>query len=179
MPNLARGYMDVSGTKESVTAFVMRIYMDGRPSSADMEQHFACTVSSDKYQKILYEIDDLFHGLQKHEERQFRIYVEFAWSAHVCLISGYPEDAPGKCITLPDACRLDQVDVSIHTEEPLMGFREKTHCDRNGELHEEVEDLSDTAICKQCGAAIEFDPFDTMEDLRCSHCGCTDFIIQE
>lgn len=78
--------------------------------------------------------------------------VDFDWSAHSCLIDGYPNGK--ECITLVEACKRHRLDVVIKTVEPGCGIEEHITCDKNGNLKEECEEMP-TYICT-CGNERDF-----------------------
>lgn len=174
MPNWAYGHTDITGTKAAILSFVNRYIFPDEPTTIDGVKYFARSFLHVDREEIKAEIEEAFRGVPQDEEREFRIYPDYAWSASNCVESGYPEHWPDTCITLQDACLEDQVDVSIHTKEEGMWFEEYIWCFRTGEFGSESSDLK-TAVCKDCGNTQAIASFEELDDLVCCECSGSNF----
>ena len=174
MPNWAYGHTDITGTKDAILSFVNRFIFPDEPKTVDGVKYFARSFLNVDREEIKTEIEDAFKGVPEDEEREFRIYPDYAWSASTCVESGYPDLWPDNCITLQTACTEDQVYVSIHTKEDGMRFEEYLWCFRTGESGSECNDLQ-TAVCKDCGNTQAIASFEDLDDLVCYECGESNF----
>ena len=174
MPNWAYGHTDITGTKAAILSFVNRYIFPDEPTTIDGVKYFARSFLHVDREEIKAEIEEAFRGVPQDEEREFRIYPDYAWSASNCVESGYPEHWPDTCITLQDACLEDQVDVSIHTKEEGMWFEEYIWCFRTGEFGSESSDLK-TTVCKDCGNTQAIASFEELDDLVCCECSGSNF----
>lgn len=179
MPNWAYGPTDVTGTKKAIRAFLNRFIYPSKPETVDGVKYFARSFLSSEREEIEAELEYQFQGVPESEERELRLYPDFAWSAHTCLISGYPEHYPDTCVTLQEACERDQVDVRIRTTEPGMCFEEDIACDRHRELTSESKELARIARCKHCSTEQTLASFESADDLECWECGGTEFEVWE
>lgn len=104
MPNWAYGHTDITGTKAAILSFVNRYIFPDEPTTIDGVKYIARSFLHVDREEIKAEIEEAFRGVPQDEEREFRIYPDYAWSASTCVESGYPEHWPDTCITLQDAC---------------------------------------------------------------------------
>lgn len=174
MPNWAWGCVKVTGKKSAVLAFSKRLIMDDDPTTIDGTKYFARTFTNDTRDYIEGKIQEDFEGKKEDDEATCEIPVDFAWSAYSCIVEGYPQDSQDQCITLPESCVDDCVDVQITTKEPGMYFEEIITCDRDGDLESDCKDLIPMR-CKHCGNVESRASFEEPEDLCCSECGESDF----
>ena len=121
-------------------------------------------------QSVLADVESAFVGLPAEVEGTFELFIDFAWSAHSCLIEGYPQEFPDNCITLADACIAGQVSVEIQTEEPGMCFEEHIICDKLGLLTDEEKELQ-SYTCPSCGLTTGLASFNDPDDYECPECG--------
>ena len=128
--------------------------------------------------RIQEELDSIFLDAREDEERAYRIYPEFAWSAAYCLSGPYTTEYPEKCVGLTSACAEDQVDVIIRTKATSGWFQELIQCNRMGAIICQAETLHN-ARCKNCGEIESMADFETLADLECSECGGTEFELSE
>ena len=177
MPNWARGLVEVTGTKEAVTSFIHRFYFDDGPCDLGEGKMFAGAAALSSYEDTIHQIARLFSSTEEPPERQFQLNAEFAWSAYTALVAINPDELLGHCITLPDACSQDGVEISIVTTDPAMCFREQISCTRTGVIQKVEQDLSDTVICKRCGISFKSHPFSDLDGLACSECGSTELLV--
>ena len=73
-----------------------------------------------------------------------RLYIQFdaAWSLHLCMIDGYPQESEGKCPTLEEICReLQVVRLTAYSREPGMEFEELLDYTYDGGLTSDSRDL--------------------------------------
>ena len=178
MPNWAYGHTDVTGTKAAILSFVNRYIFPDEPQTVDGVKYFARSFIAADREELKAEIELAFKGVPDSEEREFRIYPDYAWSATTCVESGYPEQWPDTCTTLQHACIDDQVDVVIHTKEDGMWFEEYIRCDRTGDYEAETYNLK-RARCRDCGNDQSIASFEELGDLECCECGGTDFEMEE
>lgn len=170
MPNWAYGPTDVTGTQKAIASFLNRFIYPDEPETINGAKYFARSFLHEDRADIRAELDALFQGVPEAEEREMRIYPDFAWSASSCIVSGYPENFPDTCITLPNACVEDQVDVVICTKEDGMWFEEEVICDRSGILTYDCKSLN-TVRCRKCGNTQSIASFEDPGDLECFECG--------
>jgi len=174
MPNWACGLVLVTGTKPNVINFISRFIHsdDSGKSAASSPKFFARSFTNTTRQAILEDIKTLFAGQPADAKDEFSLPVDFAWSAHSCLIQGYPQDFPTECITLMDACKEDQVSVEISTEESGMYFEEYITCDNHGQMTSESKELL-TYKCPHCGNTMGLASFIDTDEYGCYECGET------
>jgi hypothetical protein len=145
MPNWAVGLVKVSGKPEGVKNFCRTFVFAEDIDKDDIKigrKYFARSfigIAWEDFQKI--------HDLGRATEIEF--FVDFAWSAWTCLISGYPQKNKRNCLTLKCACKKHNVKVVITTEEGGWGFEEKIIADK----FEVVYDCKDMPQykCLECG----------------------------
>ena len=175
MPNWAIGNVAVTGKRESVLAFAKRfVATDG---AVEGVRYFARSFIEESRDSVLEDIREQFESASESVQT-VKIGVSFAWSAYSCIISGYPQEAPDKLITLQDACKEDGVSVHITTSEYGMCFCEDITCDETGELHVTCEDMT-TYRCKACGAIQSLSQWDLPEEEECGECGNIGFELVE
>ena len=85
MSDWASGIVDVTGTKASIEAFLNRFLYDAEPSTVPGVRYFARSVLYESRDKIQEDLDCVFLDVPEGEEREYRVYPEFAWSAAYCL----------------------------------------------------------------------------------------------
>lgn len=161
MSNYCCGDIEVSGQPEDIEAFCKLFLFTG---DKDKDEYFARsgmqTSWSNFYETHLASRPSVINS-----------WVEFAWSAEVCLISGYPNGVDQ--ITLVEACKKYRVDVIIDTQESGEGFEEHITCDKEGNLVYEVKDMH-TYKCK-CGNEQHIaSNFDTVDE-ECNECEGSDW----
>lgn len=178
MPNWAWGTFRVKGKKEAMLAFSRHLIMEDAPRTIEGVRYFARTFTGDTRRSIEGQIRDMFAGKGPQAEMTCEILADFAWSAYSCVVDGYPQDNPERCITLADACREDGVDVRITTKEPGIYFEEQITCDRRGNLVNVCQDLIPMR-CRRCGNVEGRASFEDPDDLCCSECGESDFAPAE
>lgn len=178
MANLAMGYADITGTKDSVLNFSKRFIMSDTPNTVHGIKYFArCTTWRDRAE-VEADILREFDGKTNSEVSSVRIYIDFAWSASECLLTDYPQRYPTECISLQEACKADGVDAEIHTVERGNYFEEYIHCSAQGELEDETYPLR-TARCRNCNETIGIASFEALDDFICSECGGAFFDFEE
>ena len=116
MSEWASGIVDVTGTKSAIEQFLKRfLYEEDKEDAEPRNRYFARSVLYESRNRIQEELDSIFLDAREDEERAYRIYPEFAWSAAYCLSGPYTTKYPEKCVGLTSACAEDQVDVIIRT----------------------------------------------------------------
>ena len=170
MADWAYGLTDVTGTKKAIASFLNRFIYPDEPKTIDGVKYFARSFLHEDRADIRAELDALFQGVPEAEEREMRIYPDFAWSASRCFVSGYPENFPDICASLFEACIEDQVDVVVRTKEDGMWSEEEAVCDRNGTLSYDCKFLK-TVRCRRCGNTQSIASFEDPDDLECYECG--------
>ena len=173
MPNWAWGTVETTGTMDAVLAFSKRFIADDDDKKAGDVKFFARSFLNESREHVENNIRQSFNGVDADEEKQYNFYIDFAWSAYSCAIDGYPQEF-AECLTLPEACILDGVDVNITTQEPGMCFEEAVSCTRDGVLSYASKEML-TARCRNCGCTESVASFDALEDVECSECGCCEF----
>lgn len=137
MPNWSWGEISVNGYKKDVEAFCeLFIFSDEEGSK---KKPFFARSFINSYTKEQFK-EEFFKDIGDFEVISVDFDAEFAWSAHSCLVEGYPNKKDG-CVTLKDACKKHNVGVSIEAEEPGMGFAESISCSPKGALSEVVTDF--------------------------------------
>lgn len=174
MPNWACGTVLVTGIKQNVLSFANRFIYDGDGENTDeltKRRYFARSFADTTRQEMMRNLDDIFGNKSSDTSCVFSLPIGFAWSACSCLIQGYPQDFPSKCITLMEACRTDHVKVEIWTEESGMRFEEHVVCDKHGYLlSNEAKELQDYE-CPHCGNTMGIASFNDLDDYVCYECG--------
>ena len=168
MPNWACGPVTVTGTRDGLISFIRR-FPDG---NADEQRtgYFARSFLFDDRQTLIEDIMMRTEADPGNAVAEITFSVSFAWSAYYCVISGYPEKWPDKCVTLSQACREDRVGVHIRTEEPGLYFEEDILSDEDGNVTESSQDLK-TVRCPVCGSTQGTASFMDPADLECFECG--------
>ena len=173
MPNWAWGTVETTGTMDAVLAFSKRFIADDDDKKTGDVKFFARSFLNESREIVENSIRQSFKDVAAGEEMQYDFYIDFAWSAYSCIIEGYPQEFE-ECITLPEACTLDGVDVNITAKETGMCFEETICCTRDGDLTSECKELQ-VVRCKNCGYTESIASFEVLEDMECSECGCCDF----
>jgi hypothetical protein len=169
MPNWACGSVSVTGTKQNISKFISRfIYEDDSETEITDRRFFARSFTNDYKQSVLEELENIFIDLPEGSEGVFVLAVDFAWSAHSCLIDGYPQKNP-ECITLGDACVEDHVSVIIQTEESGNDFEEFVSCDRLGQVSSFDKNLT-LHKCLSCGTVTCISSFQDADESACFEC---------
>ncbi len=168
MPNWAGGQVSITGKSKNVCAFIGRFIGYDEEVSAE-RKYFARSFLADKKAEV---IEDARRQLAfaPGETGTVSIFVDFAWSAYTCIISGYPEHNPDRLATLAEACMEDGVSVEIRTTECGIGFYEIISCDAQGELDTRCGDLN-VGRCSKCGEMQSLDPWENPEEQECCECG--------
>lgn len=168
MPNWACGDVIVTGTKQGVLDFTGRfIYdIDKGVCMYTVGGFFAKSFVHRYRQSVLDEINDIFQ--EPDTISSFTLPIDFAWSAHSCLIDGDPQEN-AECVTLAEACLIDKVAVEILTEEPGMSFEEQITCDEYGECDSQHREL-DVYKCPSCGSTYGIASFKDPDDYYCYEC---------
>lgn len=162
IPNWADAKVIVVGrTKKDVEDFCKYFIMDEDEEGERQKPYFARSFTHESWKDFKTEYIDGLTAV---------FGVDFAWSAHSCLISGYPDDK--ECITLVKAAKKHKVYVTIDTSEPGMAFEEHIECNEKGVLViEECNDMP-SYTCK-CGNTHSIPSnWDTSEE-ECCECGET------
>ena len=170
MPNWAWGIMEVRGEKEAVRAFSGRLIMEDEPVTLPGVRYFGRTFTGDTRAYIGSLIREAFRDCPENAETECVIPAAFAWSARSCLLDGWPQRDPERCISLRESCIRDSVDVTVRTKETGSGFEETITCDRHGHLEAECKDLQ-SARCMRCGAVSGVAAFEEPAAAACGECG--------
>ena len=179
MPNWACGTVSVQGNKEGILKFTDRFIYEGDLCEAETkaDRYFAQSLTNVVRSKIVKEIEELFSKGSSNKSGTYDLPVEFAWSAHSCIINGYPQQTPEECITLSDACKLDGVSVKINTEECGMCFEEFIYCDSDGVLIDEYKDMP-LYKCSHCGCVMAVSSHYDPENYECCDCGESELVLK-
>ena len=136
MPNWASGQVRIIGEKKNVRKSLHRFLSSIENLQYRMSnvKYFARSFIDSSYKDIFenFEIDT--NQSKESDIMNYVIYVSFAWSAYGCLVEGYPQKYQDICIDLETACKLDDVEMEIYTEEEGIGFEEHIICNRYGEI---------------------------------------------
>lgn len=170
MPSWAFGDVDVTGTKAAVTSFSERFIFKEEPRTTPGKRIFGRSFHDESRKHIKSAIDAEFRGKAANEEATVQLSISFAWSADSCMVSRYPTVDPNGCISLPDACKEDQVTVHVHTFLFDEGTEEDINCSPDGKLNRDVFDMVQ-AKCPHCGELQSISTVLDMEDAYCCECG--------
>ena len=155
MPNWCGGSVCVSGKDKDILEFCKYFVFE---NEKEKPKYFARSFIHSNWKDFIE--DEIEDGC---------FFVDFAWSVTSCLISGYPQDNPDKCITLMDACKKHNVKVDITSEESGVGFEEHIICNSNGKLTKnECSDMP-TYKCK-CGSEQFVSSYEDVKDIVCYEC---------
>ena len=161
MPNWSCGRVTVKGEPEDVKKFCEYFNYEDDTYRDDLRKK--CFARSFVHQDWTSFVEDYNLG----ESNDVEFNVDFAWSAHSCLIEGYPQDNKRNCITLATACKRHNVKVDITTEEPGMGFEEHIVADRNNVLSTSTQMPTFTCVC---GASQCISKDTDIIDIECCSC---------
>lgn len=167
MPNWACGSVTVTGNAQNIKDFLSHFIFNKRDNTG---AYFARSFSEEYFDQVMSGVDKCAAGNQE-DCFSYRIDVEFAWSAHTCIIDGYPHKSDSNCITLEEACALHHVSAEIYTEECGMCFAEHIICTPEGLSLEDCVDLV-SYKCRNCGNIQGISPFWDLDDAECCECGC-------
>lgn len=170
MPNWAFGDVEVTGTKAAVTAFSERFIFKEEPRTTPGKRIFGRSFHDDSRKHIKSAIDAEFRDKAADAESTVQLSISFAWSADSCMISRYPTIDPAGCISLPDACKEDQVSVHIHTFQFDEGTEEDFTCSPEGQLCYDTFDMVQ-AKCPHCGEVQSVVTILDLNDAYCNECG--------
>ena len=170
MPNWAFGDVEVTGTKAAVTAFSERFIFKEEPRVTPGKRIFGRSFHDEYRKHIQSSIDAEFMGKSDGETATVLLSISFSWSADSCLISRYPKIDPDGCISLPEACKEDQVDVHIHTFLFDEGTEEDIICTAGGTLKQDTLDMI-RAKCPRCGDVQSVVTTQDLKEAFCSECG--------
>ena len=173
MPNWAYGSVSITGTKQNIFMFANRFICEDdedNPTQLRKQKFFARSFVQSPRQVVHDDIEIIFSDIPANIVGEFPLDVEFAWSAHCCLIDGYPQKFPTECITLVDACKEDHVSVEIITEEGGMCFEEYITCDEHGHMTSESKELVQYE-CPNCGTMMGIASFIDTNGYSCYECG--------
>lgn len=167
MPNWAIGQVEVTGKLEDVKKFCkLFIFDNSEIGIARVGKYFARSFVSGKWEDF--------------EKRMFPIEtnnlimlsvsfnVNFAHSAHSCLIEGYPQEYRRECLTLQCACKKYKVEVKIETEEECLGFEETIIANKNMVGSNSTDMLNYTC---SCGYTQFVSSSTDLIDVECYDCG--------
>ena len=134
MPNWCVGTTIITGEKRNIRNFLDRFLSYDEDNEEKPKKYFARSFIDSSYKDIFenFEIDT--NQSKESDIMNYVIYVSFAWSAYGCLVEGYPQKYQDTCIDLETACKLDDVEMEIYTEEEGIGFEEHIICNRYGEI---------------------------------------------
>lgn len=172
MPNWAFGDVEVTGTKAGVTSFSKRFIFPDGPRITPHVRIFGRSFHDDHREHIMSSIDAEFKGKSDDAVSTVTLSISFAYSANSCLISRYPVIDPVGCISLPDACKMDQVNVHLHTYLFDEGTEEDMTCTAEGVLVQETMDMI-RAKCPHCGDVQSVVTTEDLKEATCCECGHT------
>ena len=173
MPNWAMGSVEVTGKAAGVISFVER-FLDWNDREVPKKKYFARSIVDEDRSTLIEQVKNEGRRSPENEDTRIVFGASFAWSAYSCLISGYPQAAPEKCITLEQACCEDKVSVQIYTEEPGMYFEEALQCDADGNVDYSCDELTQVR-CRHCGATQGISSHADLDEVECYECGKTCF----
>ena len=167
MPNWACGTVTVQGTKANILSFTARFIHEGEVGikSARNGLFFHRSITNVFRKGVVEEITELFDGMPPEEVATFELFVNFAWSAASCIIDVKNTD---ECITLVDACKLDEVSVNIYAEE--NDNEEIITCDNDGNIIYECNYMPKYE-CPHCGNVMSLPSTSDADDFECCECG--------
>lgn len=158
MPNFANGVVRVKGKPEDITNFCKHFVFEDEGDKKG--KYFARSFIHETWEDFLKE------NKKEISENYVEFGVDFAWSAHSCIVEGYPNGE--ECITLEWACKEHNVEVDIDTEETGIGFTEEIHCDKDS-LSDECYDIPEYK-CSLCGETQQITDSEDREDVECWEC---------
>lgn len=178
MPNWAYGPTEIKGTRSAVRSFLERFIFDDEPRTIPGKKYFARSFLNLSRAEALQILSESYRTQDEAEEAAVEYFVDYAWSAYSCLISGYPQDCQETCITLEEACAEDHVSVRIRTKEEGIFFEEEITCNAEGSLQTVCKDLQ-VAKCTKCGGTQAIASFEDIDEIECYECGSEEMIYYE
>ena len=152
MPNWASGQVRIIGEKKNVRKSLHRFLSSIENLQYRMSnvKYFARSFIDSSYKDIFenFEIDT--NQSKESDIMNYVIYVSFAWSAYGCLVEGYPQMYQDTCIDLETACKIDNVEMEIYTEEEGNAIEEYIKYDSNSGLSYKCIDMP-MYECLTCG----------------------------
>jgi len=163
MANMACGMVTVQGHKGDILEFTERFISSDEIDNKTTEfgLYFNRSFVYARRREIFNEVN----GLCSEGISTFELFVFFAWSAESCIINVKNND---EHISLSDACKLDGVSVTIHTEE--CDIEEYITCDSDGNLNYECERIPEYE-CPHCGSVMAIPSYIRIEENECCECG--------
>lgn len=170
MPNWAYGPVTITGTRQNISRFVSRfIFDEDRKLNSNRRYFFARSFTNCSKAEVMQNIKLRFEDSEKEDVKTFCLDIDFAWSARGCLDGHYSENAM-QCISLEDACILDDVSVEIQTEEGGERIEEYIFCDEYGTSDINSSNMPEFA-CKKCGNTMGIASFNDPNESSCCECG--------
>lgn len=121
MSEWASGIVDVTGTKSAIEQFLKRfLYEEDKEDAEPRNRYFARSVLYESRNRIQEELDSIFLDVREDEERAYRVYPEFAWSAAYCLSGPYTTKYPEKCVV--DICLRRRPGRCHHSHKSHIGM---------------------------------------------------------
>lgn len=168
MPNWSFGDVTVTGTRAGVLSFVERFVSDDDPRTVPGKRFFSRSFTGTKRSSSVADVLSDFEGQDEGAVCEHTLAVQFAWSVSHCIIDGYPQGNPSECITLSEACREDQVSVTIFASGD--SFEEHVACDMFGSLSCEEKEFQ-PCRCRSCGEVSYLGPSEDLDEAECPECG--------
>ena len=171
MPNWAIGTVSVHGTKGNILKFTERFICNDEVDSKPAEHglYFNRSYAQAERAEIVAKIKKLpSEGIST-----FELLVSFAWCVDSCLIRVRNHD---EHITLADACKADEVSVSIYAEE--NDTEEIISCDSDGYL-DYICNYMPKYECPHCGNVMSLQSKSAAGDFECCDCGELGLVLME
>ena len=171
MPNWSIGTVSVQGTKDNILKFTGRfIYKDEvgtktTERSLYFNRSFVHTERAETVAKI--------KKLPSEGISTFELLVSFVWCVDSCLIR---VNNQSEHITLADACKADEVSVSIYAEE--NDTEEIISCDSDGYINY-ICNYMPKYECPHCGNVMSLPSTSDAGDFECCDCGELGLVLME
>jgi len=163
MPNWAIGTVFVQGRRENIMRFTERFIYNDEVDTKTIERglYFKRSFVHAERAEIVAEIEKLpAEGIST-----FELLVSFAWCVDSCLIRVRNHN---EHITLTDACKADEVLVSIYAEE--NDTEEIISCDSGGYV-DYICNYMPKYKCPHCGNVMSLPSKSDADDFECCDCG--------
>ena len=103
MPNLACGNIKVIGTKENIKNFFNKRFIFSYEKNEELRtipgtRYFARSFYEADRKSLEREFEEQLKDIGNDEDCEFYNTIDFAWSAHFCIVEGYPDKYPNEYI---------------------------------------------------------------------------------
>lgn len=169
MPNWCYGYVKVSGRAKDIKKFCRYfLYEEETEKEAELKKKYFARSFMNRSWKDFKK--DMLDDYEPNEKTTIEFSVDFAWSCTSCIIEGYPQQEPKKCVTLEYACKKCNVRVEITTEEEGCCFEEHIVADKTGIIVNDCIEMP-SYKCYNCGNEQSMPTNADLDDRECCECG--------